>query len=154
MTPDTGTDSLDHVKKRIVVVDGMGGGIGAQLVARFKEAWGESVEIIALGTNSGATERMLRAGADRGASGENAIRVSVRLGDLVVGPIGIVIPDGMLGEISVGIAHSVLAAPGARVLIPVQQDHFAIAGLEPKPLGKLIEDAVALAGEKLELTVC
>jgi len=135
--------------KRIVVVDGMGGGIGAQLVAKLREALGSGVEILALGTNSSATERMLKAGADRGASGENAVRTSVALGDLILGPIGIALPNGMLGEISPAIAQAVLAAPGRRILVPVAQEHFAIAGLEPRPVGRLVEAAAALAAAAL-----
>lgn len=143
------TRSLTHMKKRIVVVDGMGGGIGARLVGRLRESFGERIEIVALGTNSTATERMVRAGADYGASGENAIRVSVGLGCLVMGPIGIVVPNGMLGEISPSIAEAVLSAPGVRILVPVAQDHFIIAGMESKPLGRLIDEAAALALERL-----
>jgi len=133
------------VRKRIVVVDGMGGGIGAQLAASLKATLGSAAEILALGTNSAATERMLKAGADRGASGENAIRVSAGTGDIIMGPIGIVVPNGMLGEVTPAMAQAVLAAPGLRILIPVNQDHFILAGLESKPLGKLVEEAVALA---------
>jgi len=135
--------------KRIVVIDGMGGGIGAQLVGRLREALGDGVELVALGTNSSATERMIKAGADRGASGENAIRVSVALGDIIMGPIGVVIPNSMLGEITTSIAQAVLAAPGERILVPVNQEHFALAGLEHKSLGRLLEEAVALARERL-----
>lgn len=133
------------MRKRIVVVDGMGGGIGAQLAASLKATLGSAAEILALGTNSAATERMLKAGADRGASGENAIRVSAGTGDVIMGPIGIVVPNGMLGEVTPAMAQAVLAAPGLRILIPVNQDHFILAGLESKPLGKLVEEAVALA---------
>ncbi len=132
------------MRKRVVVVDGMGGGVGAQLVERIRSALKDEVEILALGTNSGATERMLRAGADRGASGENAIRISAGSGRLIVGPIGIVIPNGMLGEVTPAMAEALLAAPCGRVLVPVQQEHFAIAGLEQKPLGRLLDEAIEL----------
>lgn len=137
------------MKKRLVIVDGMGGGIGAQLVERLRAAFPDRIEIIALGTNSTATERMVKAGADRGASGENAIIVSVGLGSLILGPIGIVIPNGMLGEVSPAIAAAVLAAPGERILVPVAQDHFVLAGMEAKPLGRLLDEAAALAKERL-----
>ncbi len=140
---------LVDVRKCIVIVDGMGGGIGAQLVARVREAFGDKVDLIALGTNSTATERMVKAGADRGASGENAIRVSVRLGALVMGPIGIVIPHGMLGEITPAMAEAVLAAPGKRILVPVAQDHFMLAGFESKTLGRLLDEAMTLVKDNL-----
>ncbi|GHV21119.1 hypothetical protein FACS189494_06050 [Spirochaetia bacterium] len=86
-------------RKKIVVVDGMGGGIGVQLVTKLREAFDGSVEIIALGTNAVAVERMVKAGAGRGAAGENAIKQSAGLGDLILGPIGIVISNSMMGGI-------------------------------------------------------
>ena len=128
--------------KKIVIVDGMGGGIGAQLASRLKEALGEGVELIALGTNSSATDRMLKAGAHRGASGENAIKVSVGQGDIIVGPIGIVIPNGMMGEITTAMAEAVLAAPGTRILVPVAQGHFVLAGVESASVGKQVSATV------------
>lgn len=137
------------MKKRIVIVDGMSGLVGAQIVERLRASFSDKVEIIALGTNSNATERMLKAGADKGASGENAIRVSVGSGVLVMGPIGIVIPNSMLGEITPAIAEAVLSASAARILVPVSHEHFILAGLEPKPLNKFLDDAVAIAREKI-----
>jgi hypothetical protein len=138
------------MKKTIVVVDGMGGGIGAQLVERLRALVKDDVQIIALGTNSSATERMLKAGADRGASGENAIRTSVGLGDVIVGPIGIVIPNGLMGEISPAVAEATLAARAHRVLVPVPQDHFELVGVENAPIGKLVVLAAAAAADRLE----
>ncbi|MDR2803687.1 MAG: DUF3842 family protein [Treponema sp.] len=137
-------------EKTIVVVDGMGGGIGVQLVGKLREAAGENVEIIALGTNSVAVERMVKAGAHRGASGENAIRYSVGLGDIIVGPIGIIIGNSMMGEITCAMAEAILAAPGERILLPLQNDHLTLAGLDGLPLAKMIERAVELALERLD----
>lgn len=137
------------MKRTIVVVDGMGGGIGAQLVSRLRELAGDRVELIALGTNSAATERMLKAGADRGASGENAVRVSVGLGDVVVGPIGIVLPNGMMGEITPAVAEAVFSARGHRVLVPVAQGHFTLAGVESVPVGRLVAAAADEALSRL-----
>ena len=142
------------MKIRIVVIDGMGGGIGAALIPRLKEiaasAGMEDMEIIALGANASATERMIKAGANRGASGENAVKVSVSLGDFIVGPIGIVIANSLMGEISAGMAEAVLNAPGERVLLPLQNEHFHIAGFEGAPLAKLIDDAVAYLKKRLD----
>jgi hypothetical protein len=135
--------------KKIIVVDGMGGGIGIQLVSKLREAFTQNVEIIALGTNSVAVERMIKAGAHRGASGENAIRHSVRLGDLIMGPIGIIIGNSMMGEITRSMAEAVLAAPGERILLPLQNDHLTLAGLDGLPLAKMIERAVELAKERI-----
>jgi hypothetical protein len=128
---------------RIIVIDGMGGGIGAELCARLKDI---DAEIIALGTNGIATERMLKAGARRGATGENAIKVTVPTGDVIVGPIGIIIMNSMMGEISPAMVEAILAAPGKRVLLPLQNDHFFIAGLLPtgkESLARLIDEAIA-----------
>lgn len=131
----------------IAVIDGMGGGLGAQIVAQLTEHIGEKVEIIALGTNALATNNMVRAGAVRGATGENAVRVSLRKADIVVGPIGIVIPNAMMGEITPQIAETVASSDAAKILIPVNQNHFSIVGLEAKPLVNHIREAVQRVGE-------
>jgi hypothetical protein len=130
------------MKRTVVIIDGMGGGIGVQLITKLKSGEFFDGEIIALGTNATATERMVKAGAHRGATGENAVKVSVSLGDFILGPIGIVIPNGLMGEITPAMAEAVLRAPGERILIPLQQDHFYLAGLEVRPLAKLVEEAV------------
>jgi hypothetical protein len=122
--------------KKIAVIDGLGGGIGTELISRlrdFKEL-GCGAELIALAANAVAVERMLKAGASRGAAGENAIRVSVRSADLIVGPIGIIIADSMMGEITAKMASAVLAAPGERILLPLQNEHVTRAGFEGIPL--------------------
>jgi hypothetical protein len=134
----------------IVVVDGMGGGIGVQLVGKLREAVGDDVEIIALGTNAVAVERMVKAGAHRGAAGENAILQSVCLGSLIIGPIGIIIGNSMMGEITRPMAEAILSAPGERILLPLQNSHLTLAGLEGLPLAKMIERAVELVRERLE----
>jgi|WetSurMetagenome_2_1015567.scaffolds.fasta_scaffold183122_1 hypothetical protein len=143
------------MKTCIAILDGMGGGIGAQLVSRLREALekahapAEAYEIIALGSNSSATERMLKAGADRGASGENAIRVSVGSGDYILGPIGIVIPNGLMGEFSPAIALAISKARGEKILVPVSQNHFTLAGVESRPLPQLAQAAVETLMQKL-----
>jgi hypothetical protein len=135
------------MKQRIVIIDGMGGGIGVQLIAKLRECIDKESEIIALGTNATATERMVKAGADRGATGENAIRVSAPLGDFILGPIGIVIADSLMGEITAGMCAAILSAPGERILLPLQNDHFFLAGLEQLPLAKMIDKAVDIFRE-------
>ncbi|NLJ46677.1 MAG: DUF3842 family protein [Treponema sp.] len=130
------------MKTAIVVVDGLGGGLGAQIVSLLREKMGKEAEILALGTNSSATERMLKSGADRGATGENAIRVSIGFGEFILGPIGIAVPNSMLGEVSPAVAVAVTEARGERILIPVSQSHFHLVGMEGRPVGRLVEDAV------------
>ncbi len=138
--------SMKHV---VVIVDGMGGGLGSQLATGLRKSFGDRVLIIALGTNASATERMLKAGADRGASGENAIKVSIGLGDYIMGPIGIAIADSMMGEVSQAIASAVLAARGERILLPVEQSHFTLVGVERKSTAALIADAIGILDKKL-----
>lgn len=125
----------------IAVIDGMGGGLGVQLVTQISQILPKSM-IIALGTNSLATNNMVRAGASRGATGENAVKVSLRNVDIVVGPIGIVIPNALMGEITPAIAEAVASCDARKILVPVSQNHFDIVGLENKPLVSLIKDAV------------
>ena len=125
---------------KIVVIDGMGGGIGSQIVSQLKQEIGVKAEIIALGSNAVATDRMVRAGAGRGATGENAIRVS----------IGIVIPDSMMGEITAGTAAAVFGCRAEKFLIPIAQQHFTIVGYDPKPVASLIAGAVDLIKSRLE----
>jgi hypothetical protein len=138
------------MKHRVVVIDGMGGGIGAELVDKLRKLNNAELEIIALGANAVATERMMKAGAHRSATGENAVRASVSLGDFILGPIGIVISNSLMGEITPSMAEAILAAPGKRILIPLMQDHFSLAGLEQLPLGKMIEWAVGYLKEELK----
>jgi hypothetical protein len=141
------------MKRTIVIVDGMGGGIGAQLIGKIrdlidKERPGEW-EILALGTNSAATERMVKAGAHRGATGENAVKRSVGQGEFILGPIGIVLANSLMGEISSAMAEAVLDAPAERILVPIQQDHFVLAGFDPLSLGKMVERAVEILKERI-----
>ena len=135
-------------KPVVIVVDGLGGGIGAQLCAKIRQVFDSNVEIVALATNSSAAERMIKAGADRGASGENAVRVSIGTGQFILGPIGIVLPNAMMGEITPGMAQSVMAAEGKKILLPVSQPHFILAGTTSLSLSKIVDEALSLlAGE-------
>jgi hypothetical protein len=141
------------MKRTIVIVDGMGGGIGAQLIGKIRDLidreWPGEWDIAALGTNSAATERMVKAGAHRGATGENALKRSVGQGAFILGPIGIVLANSLMGEISPAMAEAVLDAPAERILVPIQQDHFVLAGFEPLSLGKMVEKAVEILKEKI-----
>jgi Domain of unknown function (DUF3842) len=133
----------------IAVIDGMGGGIGAQIVTQLRQELSLEVEIIALGTNAIATDKMIKASASRGASGENAIRVSVNLADWIVAPIGVIVPNSMLGEITPAIAEAVAGARGRKLLLPVNQPHFEIIGIEVKPLARQIGLAVDIIRQSL-----
>ncbi len=132
----------------VAVIDGMGGGIGAQIVLQLRQELPLDVEILALGASAIATDKMMRARATRGASGENAIRVSVGQADVILGPIGIVIPDSMMGEITVAIAQSVAGAPGLKLLLPISQPHLEIVGVESRPLTKQISAAIQIIKDR------
>jgi hypothetical protein len=126
----------------IIVIDGMGGGIGVELVSRLKKEFGLDLNIIALGTNAVATDKMIQAKANRGATGENAIKVSINLGDFILGPIGIVLPNGLMGEITKETAEIVMNSRGKKILIPVNHPDLKIIGLENIQLSKLIDAAI------------
>jgi len=125
--------------KRICVIDGQGGGIGSATIKKLKVFFEESVEIVALGTNAIATAQMLRAGANRGASGENAIVQTVSRADAIVGPIGIIMAHAMMGEITPKAAEAIARSPAKKVLIPLSQENVEIAGLPSTPLPHLID---------------
>jgi hypothetical protein len=127
---------------KVAVIDGQGGGIGSVLVKRMREAFQESVEIIALGTNAIAAAQMMKAGANRGASGENAIIVMARKVDLIVGPISIVLADAMMGELTPGMAAAVASSPARKFLLPLTQEAVEVVGVTPEPLPHLVEHLV------------
>jgi hypothetical protein len=127
---------------RICVIDGQGGGIGSAIIKRLRDAFDESVEIIALGTNAIATTNMLKARANRGASGENAIAYMVSRADVVIGPLGIVMAHAMMGEVTPKMAEAVAACPAKKLLLPLTQENAEVVGLEPTPLPPLIEDLI------------
>ena len=124
-----------------MVIDGQGGGLGRQLVAAIKARLPQ-VTVLAVGTNSAATTAMLRAGADQAATGENAVVVGSRSADAIVGPVGIVIADAMLGEITPQMAMAVGQSQAGRVLIPVSQCDNIVAGAQGQPMAKLVQSAV------------
>jgi len=128
----------------------MGGGIGTQIVTQLRQELPLDVEIIALGTNAVATEKMMKARANRGASGENAIRVSIDQADFVLAPIGVIIPNSMLGEVTPAIAEAVANASARKLLLPINQPHFEIVGIEWKALTKQISAAIAIIRQAIE----
>lgn len=122
-------------------MDGMGGGIGAQIVARVKPLLGDGHELIALGTNAVATAAMMKAGAGIGATGENAVVVNLPRADLVLGPMGIVIPHSLMGEITPSMAAAVSLSPAVKILIPLTQTqgHFELVGTETHSLSSSLD---------------
>ena len=130
---------------QILVVDAQGGGIGKQLVSMLKQRV-EGAVVTAVGTNSLATSAMLRAGADSAATGENAVIVCARKADVIVGPVGIVIADALLGEVTPRMAAAVGQSRARKVLIPVDQCGNRVVGV---PAGTTTAQLVALAVEAI-----
>ncbi len=131
---------------KILVIDAQGGGIGRQLISALKNRFPEHV-ILAVGTNSMATSAMLKAGADQAATGENSVVVACSLADLIIGPVGIVIADAMLGEITPKMAAAVGQSRARKILIPFKNDFHMIIGVPDYNVSRLVEAAVEAAVE-------
>ena len=134
---------------RVLVIDGQGGGLGRQLVNAVKERFPE-VEILAVGTNCAASNVMLRAGADQAATGENSVAVASGRVDVIMGPIGIVIADSMLGEITPRMALSVGQSLAKRILIPVNFCDNIVVGVTETSMAKNVQNAVDALGRLME----
>lgn len=128
---------------KVLIIDGQGGGLGRQLVTAVKEKCPEA-EVLAVGTNSTATGAMLRAGADQAATGENAVLVACRRADVIIGPIGIVIADSMLGEITPAMAAAVGQSQARRILIPVNQCDNLVVGTADLSMADKVREAAEL----------
>lgn len=127
---------------RVAVVDGQGGGIGKSLVEKIKSRFGNQVHLIALGTNAVATSLMIRAGADDGASGENAIIVNVGQVDMIIGTLGIISANSMLGELTPAMAKAISASPAKKVLIPLNRCNLMVTGVSSSSLPEHIEEVI------------
>lgn len=130
---------------RIAVVDGQGGGIGKALVEKLRQSFNKDAYILALGTNSLATSIMLKAGADAGATGENAITINVGRVDVVMGAVGIISADSMLGEITPAIACAVGRCDAQKILVPINRCNLTVVGLKNMQFNDYIAEAVAAA---------
>lgn len=133
--------------KRICVIDGQGGGMGSTIIRKLRETLGERVEVIALGTNAIATAQMLKARANRGASGENAIIHTAARADVILGPLGIVLANAMMGEVTPKMAAAVVDSPALKLLLPLSQENVQVVGVATNPLPHLVE---ALINDHLE----
>ena len=134
---------------RIVVLDGQGGGIGRALIAAIAAELPAGVELCAVGTNAMATAAMIKAGAHRGATGENAVRWAAANADVLVAPIALVLKDSMMGEVTGDMAACVGASRAARILVPTERCGTHVAGAHGASMQSLIDDA---AREALRLT--
>jgi hypothetical protein len=131
----------------VMVMDGQGGGIGATLIKGLRNGISREMEILALGTNSIATSRMMKAGANKGATGERAImRTSAKV-DVIVGPLAIVVPDAMMGELTPSMASAVSASEAKKILIPLTQENIELVGVSGEPLPHLVDQVVKIIKE-------
>lgn len=125
----------------LLIIDGQGGGIGRQLVAAIKSAMPKQ-PLMAVGLNAAATAAMLKAGADSAATGENAVVVACRRAEVILGPVGIVIADALMGEMTPRAAKAVGQSKARRILIPVNHCDSVVVGVEDVPMGILLQKAV------------
>lgn len=138
---------------RIAVIDGQGGGIGSAVIRRLKDEYGEQVEIWALGTNAIATASMMKARANRGATGENAIICSVPRVEVIIGTISVVMAHAMMGELSPAMATAVAAAPARKLLLPLTQENLTVVGVQKDHLPVLIDNLIPLLNEEFAADV-
>lgn len=133
---------------KIMVLDGQGGGVGRALIELLRRQPGFRAEILAVGTNSAATAGMLKAGADEGSTGENAVIFCAPRCDVITGSIGILAANSMLGEISPAMARAVAESPAEKVLVPMNRCGITIAGIPEAPLPRLLEEAARAVAAK------
>jgi len=130
-----------------MVIDGQGGGIGATVIKGLRESVGNDLSILALGTNSIATSRMMKAGANRGATGENAIVRTSQTVDVIIGPLAILMANSMMGEVTPQIASAVSSSDARKILIPLTQEKVTIVGVSEEPLPHLVDRVVKIIAE-------
>ena len=130
---------------KITIIDGQGGKIGRTVIEQLKKVH-PTLELYAIGTNGIATSAMIKAGADYGATGENPVIVNAKDSDIIIGPIGIVFADSLLGEITPAMAAAVGASPAFKILIPVNRCSHYIVGCPDIGLG----DYIRMVCEKID----
>ena len=135
--------------KKVVVIDGQGGRFGQVFIERIVKAQLQC-ELIAIGTNAIATTAMLKAGAHMGATGENPVVVATRTADIIVGPIGIIAADALLGEVTPTMAAAVAQSNAKKLLLPVNLCSIIVAGTQTLSLNKIMDDALSVLTQILE----
>lgn len=128
-----------HLK--ILVIDGQGGKLGALIIERLRQG-GCAGEIFAVGTNGIATAAMMKAGAHFGATGENPVIVNCRDADCIVGPLGILAADSLVGEITPAMAVAVGQSRARKILLPVNRCNHYVVGVQELPMAELVRMAV------------
>jgi len=133
--------------KKIAVIDGQGGGIGSLVVKMLRDEFEGGIEIIALGTNSTATTAMMKSRANKGATGENAIVWNAEKVDFITGTLSIILPNGMLGELTPEMAKAITSSPAKKILIPLNQEGIEIIGIVKEPLPHMVEKLIEMIKE-------
>ena len=136
---------MGNGKRYVLVLDSQGGGIGAQLTKLLAKALPEGWELVAVGTNVNATAAMLKAGAGQGATGENAVIFNAARADIILGPIGVILANGIMGEVSPAMAEAVSGSPAAKILIPTSTCGVFVAGTEELRLEEYLRQAAEKA---------
>jgi hypothetical protein len=135
---------------KIIVIDGQGGGIGSLIVKRLRDEFGDIIEILALGTNATATSAMMKSRADKGATGENSIVLNADRADILIGPLSIMLPNAMLGELTPKMAEAIVLSKAKKYLLPLNQEGVNVIGIEKEPLPHLIEKIVEVVKQEIE----
>ncbi len=130
-----------------MVMDGQGGGIGAAIIKGIRASMGLDLEILALGTNSIATSRMMKAGANKGGTGENAILHTSQTVDIITGPLAILMANSMMGEVTAPMAAAITSSPAKKILIPLTQENVKIVGVSGEPLPHLVNQVAQILME-------
>jgi hypothetical protein len=141
---------MEKRKKSVAVIDGQGGGIGSLVIKHLRETLAEEVEIIGLGTNAMATGAMLRAGANKGASGENAIIQTVKTVDIIIGTTGIVLANSMMGELTPKMAEAIASSSAMKCLLPLKMPEIEIIGAPKEPLPHLVDQLMKRIQEMID----
>jgi hypothetical protein len=132
------------------VIDGLGGGIGSLVIKRLREILGSEIEVVALGTNAIATSAMMKAGANRGASGENAIVLVVQEADIILGSLAIVVANSMMGELTPKMSEAISCSKARKILLPLAIHRLELVGVTGEPLPHLVEMAVQRVKELMD----
>lgn len=135
----------------IAVIDGMGGGIGAQIVSNLREELPSYIDIYALGTNSIATSSMMKSHANKGATGENAIVTSVKKANIIVAPVSVSMPNSMMGEVTCKMSEAIVDSEALKIFLPILPENIEVVGVENKPLALLIKDSIDLIKEEFNI---
>ena len=138
---------------RILVIDGQGGRLGKLLVEGLRQA-NVPGEILAVGTNSIATASMVKAGADAGATGENPVVVCCRDADFILGPIGILSADSLMGEITETMAVAIGRSRAQKILVPLNRCHTTVVGMKDLTMSELVQEAVSLVSKAVSCQTC